>query len=63
MDQKTFSDMMEQQRQFYDKLRKALAPHTEWMTKFAQQVPTIDPAVFENLRSPGQQSRLRWLSM
>ena len=50
MDQKTFSDMMEQQRQFYDKLRKALAPHTEWMTKFAQQVPTIDPAVFENLQ-------------
>jgi hypothetical protein len=49
MDQKTFSDMMEQQRQFYEKLRQALAPHTEWMTKFAQQVPTIDPAVFENL--------------
>ena len=49
MDQKTFSDMMEQQRQFYDRLRQALAPHTEWMTKFAQQVPTIDPAVFENL--------------
>ena len=49
MDQKTLSDIMEQQRQFYDKLRQALAPHTEWMTKFAQQVPTIDPAVFENL--------------
>ena len=50
MDQKTFSDMMEQQRQFYEKLQRAIAPHTEWMTKFAQQVPTIDPAVFENLR-------------
>ena len=50
MDQKTFSDMMVQQRQFYEKLQRAIAPHIEWMTKFAQQVPTIDPAVFENLR-------------
>ena len=50
MDQKTFSDMMVQQRQFYEKLQRAIAPHTEWMTKFAQQVPTIDQAVFENLR-------------
>jgi formate dehydrogenase maturation protein FdhE len=50
MDQKTFSDMMEQQRQFYEKLKQALTPQTEWMAKLAQQMPTIDPAVHENLR-------------
>jgi hypothetical protein len=50
MDQKTFSDMLEQQRQLYAKLQQTLAPHTEWMTKLAQQMPTIDPAVLENLR-------------
>jgi hypothetical protein len=49
MDQKTLSDIMEQQRQFYEKLRQALAPHGEWMAKLAQQMPTVDPAVLESL--------------
>ena len=50
MDQKIFSDMMEQQRQLYAKLQQTLAPHTEWMAKLAQQMPTVDPAVLENLQ-------------
>ena len=50
MDQKTLSDIMEQQRQFYEKLRQALAPHGEWMAKLAQQMPTVDPAVLESLQ-------------
>jgi formate dehydrogenase maturation protein FdhE len=50
MDPKTFSDMMEQQRQFYAKLQQTLAPHSEWMAKLAQQMPTVDPAVLENLQ-------------
>jgi hypothetical protein len=50
MDPKTFSDMMEQQRQLYAKLQQNLAPHSEWMAKLAQQMPTVDPAVLENLQ-------------
>ena len=50
MDQKTLSDIMEQQRQFYPKLRQALAPHGEWMARLAQQMPTVDPAVLESLQ-------------
>ena len=50
MDPKTFSDMMEQQRQFYAKLQQTLAPHSEWMAKLAQQMPTLDPSVLENLQ-------------
>jgi hypothetical protein len=50
MDPKTFSDMMEQQRQFYAKLQRTLAPHSEWMAKLAQQMPTLDPSVLENLQ-------------
>jgi cobalamin biosynthesis Mg chelatase CobN len=50
MDPKTFSDMMEQQRQFYAKLQHTLAPHSEWMAKLAQQMSTVDPAVLENLQ-------------
>jgi DNA repair exonuclease SbcCD ATPase subunit len=49
MDQKTFSDMMEQQRQLYAKLRQTLAPNSEWMAKLAQRMPSIDPAVLEKL--------------
>jgi hypothetical protein len=49
-DQKTFSDMMEQQRQLYVKLQQTLAPHSEWMAKLAQKMPTVDPAVLENLQ-------------
>ena len=49
MDQKTLSDIMEQQRQFYEKLRQALAPHGEWMAKLAQQMPAVDPALLESL--------------
>lgn len=50
MDQKTFGDMMEQQRQLYAKLQQTLAPHSEWMAKLAQQMPTLDPSVLENLQ-------------
>jgi formate dehydrogenase maturation protein FdhE len=50
MDPKTFSDMMEQQRQLYAKLQQTLAPHSEWMAKLAQQMPTLDPSVLENLQ-------------
>ncbi len=50
MDQKTFSDMMEQQRQLYAKLQETLAPHTEWMTTLAQQMPTVNQAMVENLQ-------------
>ena len=49
MDQKTFTDMMEQQRQLYTKLQQSIAPHSEWMAKLAQQMPTVDPAVLEKL--------------
>jgi hypothetical protein len=49
MDQKTFTDMMEQQRQLYAKLQQTLAPNSEWMTKFAQRMPTIDLVVLEKL--------------
>jgi hypothetical protein len=50
MDPKTFSNMMEQQRQLYAKLQQTLAPHSEWMAKLAQKMPTVDPAVLENLQ-------------
>jgi hypothetical protein len=49
MDQKTFTDMMEQQRQLCTKLQQSIAPHSEWMAKLAQQMPTVDPAVLEKL--------------
>ncbi len=49
MDQKTFGDMMEQQRQLYAKLQQTLAPNSEWMAKLAQRMPTLDPAVLEKL--------------
>jgi opacity protein-like surface antigen len=42
--------MMEQQRQLYAKLQQTLAPHSEWMVKLAQKMPTVDPAVLENLQ-------------
>ena len=49
MDQKTFSDMMEQQRQLYAKLQQTLAAHSQWMAKLARHMPTMDPAVLETL--------------